>query len=253
MQIRVSRLSAEKSWLDLLLSRPELGRFEFDGPALDVVLKDESNPSTPRSAAATTLTAAITNAHVILRDQPQADPVIDLENVNLTLHIKEGQVGRILVISPITVFDHLALTPELCDDGLQLVAPILANEVSVQGAVSLEFTKFQIPLDKTDGGEELQDVEVSGRIGLHGVSAELKNEITRQLTTLVADLLNAEMPGEVRLAEEVSIDFEVRDRRVFHEGLAFALPGISPDFWIRTPAFRNLSEARHRCRLGASI
>ena len=234
LQIRVDRLSAEKSWLDLLLSRPELGQFEFDGPTVDIVLKEADAEPAPRSAAATTLSAAITNAHVVLRDQPKAEPVIDLENVDLTLGIEEGQTGRVLVVDPITVFDHLALTPELCNTGLQLVAPIFADEVSVQGAVSLAFTKFRIPLDASDGGQELDEVEISGHIELHGVSASLKNEVTRQLTALVAGLLNKEAPDDMRLADEVRIDFEVRDRRVYHEGLAFALPDISPDFWIRT-------------------
>jgi hypothetical protein len=129
----------------------------------------------------------------------------------------------------------------MCENGLQLAAPILANAAWAEGEISLSIDEFRLPLDPrrvpADGNPAAVEAPVAhaaGRLELHAVETGLKNPILQQIADKLASLLGTQMPTRVRIADGSLVNFELRDRRVHHDGLAFGLPEISSTLLIQT-------------------
>jgi hypothetical protein len=129
----------------------------------------------------------------------------------------------------------------MCDNGLELVAPVLANSSWVQGEISLSIDELRLPLDRprTVAGVDPPSADgpaarAAGRLELHSVETGLKNPLLQQIADKVATLFNSQMPTRIRITDNSTVKFELRDRRVYHEGLAFGLPEISPSLILRT-------------------
>lgn len=245
-QMRVARIEADRSWLQILISAPDLGTIEIDRPHVSLTLAkglEDLGGAVPSgkdptgkdpSGVKPTLTAVVTNGAFDVRVRGQSQPVIDLSKLNVTARIERADRGRLLIIDPVTVFDRESLTPELCRHGLQLVAPVLADATSVDGAISFELSTCRIPLDEIDEEKAAQVIEIRGSLGLHQVTASLRGAGIEAVLELLARILQAEIPPAIRIADETELAFEMREGRFYHEGLAFMLPEVSPDLVIRT-------------------
>lgn len=242
-QIEVERLQLNKTWIEILLSRPDLGDMEMQRPFIDLVLEDMKGRK-PRPRSDTTLRAVVSDAQLRVRVDADSEPVIDLEDLHLTLTIKphETAFGRVLLISPITVFDHRPISPEQFRDGLQLVTPLLANDVRANGEWSFRIDEFEVPLDIEDQRRRLELTRIGGVVELHQVDAGLQNRVLQSIISLVGELLSLPDLKSIRVAENAQVEFEVRDGRVFHEGLVFAFPELAPDLWFESTGTVGLDE-----------
>ncbi len=251
----VAEIRSDRPWWQLGLSRHRLGRFLVEKPHVTLVAKptgwnfqgigakspagkNGGAPAQVQAERKPELTADLRNAGVVLYRAGVEAPLLDVQGVNATVSINYVDDTRWLSVQPFQPLDHKQLTPEMCDNGLQLVAPILAYSTWVDGEVSLAIDEFRLPLNRpatTDGTDiEKPLARASGRLELHSVETGIKNPLLQQIATRVATLLGAEMPSKVRLADASVVNFELRDRRVHHEGLAFGLPEIDPTLLVRT-------------------
>ncbi len=247
--VTIDRVFLERSLLGLLLARPDIGGIEIDRPHLEFTMRagQEELPLDDLAAAIkkkdrpeTTFNAEVRRADIVLRAADVPEPVVDVDEVTLTLRLRQsgGGSGREFVIDPAVVLDHQELTPELCDRGLHLVAPVLAETASVEGEVSVEIEEFLLPVDDPKGAAGAEDrLKIVGNVALHDVRSNLKNPILIQTTKLVAGLLEKSPPETIRVLENSRIHFHVADEGVYHEGLAFVLPDISDELVIRTSGF----------------
>ena len=231
--IDVKEISAEHSWLGLLLARPELGTFRFDSPKVDVLIKNpisagESETAEPEEAKPRannielpTLAAEIIDAGVTVRTPDAANPAIDIQGVDVTLRVEQNEETPVLRIDPATIFDHDAITPELCGQGLQLVAPLLADEVAAQGEFSLRLNQFEVPVSEQS---DPSAIHIEGELELHSASVSLKNTLANNVLGVVAQVIGKAIPDRMTVAKGVVVEFEVVDGRVHHRGLALLLP-----------------------------
>ncbi|MCU0963316.1 MAG: hypothetical protein MUF48_24755, partial [Pirellulaceae bacterium] len=230
--ITVATVAAERSWLQMLLSRPDLGRFTVEEPRFDVTLRggtpvvptglDAGEPT--RRGSLPTLVAEIRNAGVRVQTLDAPTPVIDLEDINVTFQLlREGETS-LLVVEPVTIFDHQPLTPELCGTGLQLVAPLVADAVTAHGAFTFRLDEFRLPLGMVDAQQRAEAVQVRGVLELHAAKLGLRSSIIQRLIELAVRLLGDELPAEITVAQDLRVAFHVADGRVHHEGLALVLP-----------------------------
>ena len=238
--VTIDQLQAERSWFALWLSRPELGQFAVQRPQIEITLTDDIAAQPPAESdfdpsTLPFLSAEITDARLVVRVEGESEPAVDLDEFDITLHIEEGSSGPVLSVDPLTILDRQPLSPELCNSGIQLVAPMLADEVSVAGELSLELKRLRVPLDPQDSEQERREMELQGLLVLHHVVGGIENPITKGFARMAADLLGlGELPERVRLADQASIGFHIRDGRLHHQSTTLAFPEISPDLAVRT-------------------
>ena len=242
VKLDVASIKADKSWLGLWMALPDdAGTIRLEQPQLELVAPEEwpeAEEDEPETVP--TATIIVDNAGVKVFDSEGPDPVIDLKNLNLTLKRTRGETGGELTIEPITVFDRVELTPEICDSGLQLIAPALSDAANVQGKVSFSLSKFRVPLEWNERTQGAIDIE--GNLKLHSVDASLKDSPIMGGLKLAAMVLRIDLPETMRITDEADIHFFVRDGRIHHEGLAFGLPEVSEDLVIRSSGSVGLDE-----------
>jgi hypothetical protein len=236
--IDVGKIEVQKPLLTLLFDAPKLGTVTIEQLRLDLVptRMPNSQPSPPnasnRNASRTTFRAEVHDAALVLRDKVGEAPVVDLGGFDLMLDVQDGVAGRVLFVDPTDLLRQQELSRDLCHRGLQLIAPVLANATHVDGRVSLRLDKLRVPLDQRS--DSLSGVEVDGHLVMHRVSAGLQNPVLIEVARSLSRLLRAPLPSQVKLADEADVHFWMADARVFHEGLRFGLPEISPDLVLHT-------------------
>lgn len=245
--ISLKRLSCEKSWLRLWLEAPQLGAFQIDDLLIDAVVKDGDQAESSRSESNQTntrtpqFTATIRQAHIRIRNEQNGEPVVDAQGIDLELDFDNEQ--KTATFGPQVLFERETLTPELSNQGLQLLAPVLADELDISGAFSLNFTRLQLPLMTSNDDEFSQRAQVEGELVLHEVSAGITNSVTQRLVKMFAELLElGEAPDNWRLADETNIRFQYRDGALEHQAMAIVLPDIAPDFELRSGGTVSISE-----------
>jgi hypothetical protein len=221
-----------------------VGRIDIERPRLNLVVDPQAaQPDTAGIQGDLTLTALVTDAEIRVHTPNQTEPVIHLSGLDLAASVEQRGEGRDLVIQPTVVFDREPLSPQLCHQGLQLVAPALADSTSVAGELTFQLNKFRVPLDGTDEHTGAERMEIAGLLTLHHVTAGLKNPAIGQVVQLVATLLHIDIPRTIRVVEDTEVAFEVREGRVYHEGLAFVLSELAPDFVVRTSGTVGIDES----------
>src|SRR5690606_22175743 len=106
------------------------------------------------------------------------------------------------------------VTPQMCNDLLKYVAPVLAGTAEVSGSVSIELDAWCVPLADPAQGRG------SGRMTIHSVQAGT-GPLVRQLAAALG------LPPSVRLVDNSQVVFEMADGRVHHRGLRFGLPNLA--------------------------
>ncbi|QDU46517.1 hypothetical protein Mal52_50380 [Symmachiella dynata] len=243
MLVTIDRVLVERSLLGLLLALPDIGGIEIEQPRLEFTLRqgsqelpldDLADAVKDRDPPESTFVAAVSKAGIVVSTVDADESIVDVDNVTLMLRLRRSESGRELVIDPAVVLDHQALTPELCDRGLHLVAPVLADAATVEGEVSVEIEEFLLPVEQTETDEADDRMRITGSVALHHVRSNLRNPILVEITKLVAGLLNKPPPETIRVLENSRVHFHVAKEGVYHEGMAFVLPDISEELVIRT-------------------
>jgi hypothetical protein len=242
--VELAAFRAERPWWQLMLRRPELGRFEVERPRVELVFdetdtnfSDVGGGGLRPAGNVPFFSADVTDASFVARRRGEDKALVTLTNMDLAVRVERDAEGRRLVVEPAQLLDHEPVTTEMCDAGLQLVVPVLADATWVEGEVSLALQKCVVPIGRGD------EAQVEGRLDLHRVETGPKSPLLLQITQLVSLMLGTEPPLRVRIADESNVRFRVQQRRVWHEGLAFGLPEVSPDLVIRTSGWVGLDES----------
>jgi hypothetical protein len=248
--IDLERIEASKSWPSMLIDRPELGRFVFVRPSFQVRTSERTGPSpqdlepSPMETTASAptamlpnLTAEINEASVKIYGPQNTSPVVDLQNINAIFQLQRTPTHSQLVLEPTLIFDHQELTPELCDSGLQLVAPLLGNEIGAGGEFSFSIEEFRLPLIQFKTKEEIQGIVIEGTIQLHQAAIRLRETTTAKVIELVTELLGESVPDMIQVAKESEVSFRIVDGCVFHEGFVLMLPYRDSNVRLRSSGF----------------
>jgi hypothetical protein len=108
----------------------------------------------------------------------------------------------------------LQITPQMCAEGLQYVAPILAGVTQAQGMFSVGLDGCAIPL------AEPKKADIAGKLTVHSVEVG-----PGPLVQTLAILLNRAAPA--RLTRESVVDFRMVDERIYHRGLELVFPEVT--------------------------
>jgi len=250
LHVEVERLQFEKSWFLTWLNVPHIGRAVIDTPRIDLIVPPDglsldlaAEEPEKEKRPQITLSAVVKNGLLRIGTPEKVEPVIVLDDLNLEMRIADTPNGRFLTVQPFTVFAGEDVTSELCDQGLQLVAPVLSDAMRVEGQVTLSLNEVSLPLDIDDSQERSQRTSVGGRLQLNHVKTGLKSPLLQQIANLASSLLKVQVPQTVQIADDTEVVFELRDGRVFHEGLVFWLPEISKDIRWQSSGTVGLDES----------
>ena len=223
--LSIGQMEGDKSLVRLLFGK-DLGNYRFVDPELYVEFDREGTNigRLLRALAGATLLnrpagVEIDNGRLVLRgkDSPQpwtADKLNFKCDFVPAVHSQSG-VSE-LHGGQTQLLHEMELTPDLCNELLQFVIPILARTARVSGKISLELDNFNWPLGKSSA------TELTGRLTLHSVEAGA-GELTKSIAELVAPGI---ADGTVEIAKDDAVIFSMHDGRVYHENLAFSLAGI---------------------------
>lgn len=228
----VPAIEGDRPLWKLIFDRNELGEFRIDRPTVRVEVTDKGSnftevfgepaqeeptgedlPPVPPNLG---VILAIKDATVVVRGR-QATQDLEIPRINVTAGLaRSAEPGRSaeFVMARGKPIDHLAITPELCNDFLKYIAPVLANSTKAGGEFSIEVEDVRIPLDDPEAGQ------LAGRFSIHSVHVG-PGPLVRELAAALT------VPPEMQLANESVVEFEMIEGRVYHEGLQFGFPRLS--------------------------
>ncbi|MEZ6049489.1 MAG: hypothetical protein R3C11_28705 [Planctomycetaceae bacterium] len=159
----------------------------------------------------------------IVRIEPVSLTVAE-GRVNLSPHVRFDQASPTLHLDPTRAIENLRLTPELCSEFLQYVAPMLADVTQIEGHFSMDLNSAQIPLFTPESSDITGTLEVQ--------QAEVRSgQMANQLTLLVKQVKNIINRGSIAgngnvnntwiVMPQQESEFRVTGGRVYHKKLEF--------------------------------
>jgi hypothetical protein len=218
--------------LDLYLEVPRLSKDKLDkGPLRCHVTGTVALPK-----------IAIQDAPLVVQLKEGGKAALAVDGINLNFSVEEGKTGRVLTLAPVTVFDKQKLTPEVGDQLLHLIVPTLSDLTGVQGELSLSLETFRVPLGVPKGELE-KKVEMAGKVQLQAVSVSTKTPLLQTMVKVLADMYGKKPSDTVQIVKNAEVRFQVRDGRMYHEGLRFGFPDFSPDLVVTSRGSVGLDES----------
>ncbi|MEK6233478.1 MAG: hypothetical protein N2C14_02105, partial [Planctomycetales bacterium] len=117
-----------------------------------------------------------------------------------------------LILEPGLLATHIRITPEMCRRALKYVAPILADVTVAEGLFSIELDHFRMPLGDFSQGE------MQGRFLVHAIDVG-PSPMVRGIASLLR------VPPRVAFLRDSAVAFQLKNARMYHQGLAFVLGG----------------------------
>ncbi|MAT13871.1 MAG: hypothetical protein CMJ46_01215 [Planctomyces sp.] len=144
--------------------------------------------------------------------------------VNLSPHVRFDQSSPTLHLDPSRVADNIRLTPELCQQFLQYVAPMLSNVTQIEGHFSMDLSSAQIPILSPTNSD------ITGKLQVEKAevrSGQMANQMMALVRQVKAILQKNTAPGNasggstwVMMPQQES-EFRVTGGRVYHKRLEF--------------------------------
>ncbi|MFT4558265.1 MAG: hypothetical protein ACI92S_003641 [Planctomycetaceae bacterium] len=245
-EVSTETFSTDKTLLQLLLAPSDVGTINLDRPTvvlqpIDSSEKDGDDQPAKTKTLYPPLRAVVRDGAVELRTAENPEPVIALDGISFVGRTEVANETSVLIVEPVKLFDRRELTPELCDQGLQLIAPFLSDAAMVTGQLTVELDEFQIPIGTVTPEERVQMTRICGRMMLHRVETGLKNPLLAEIASVLATVSGGNF-ATVRASEETHVDFRVENGRVHHEGLTLLVPELASGLTIQTSGWVDLDE-----------
>jgi hypothetical protein len=146
VDVRVQDITAERSAWELWSRAPDLGTIKVEKPHVLLELPLDLQVQGPSDRLEPTFTAIVKDAGLTVRLNEQVEPVIDVDDINITFRVEKAKEGRVLTLDPIVIFDRRKPSPRLANGLLHLFDPTMSDIAQISGAVSLSLEKLCIPI-----------------------------------------------------------------------------------------------------------
>jgi hypothetical protein len=131
------------------------------------------------------------------------------------VHFEPGPAE--LQLGPTKLFENVRITPDISQQALKYIAPVLAGVSHAEGRFSIDLDGARIPLASPQQGD------LSGRLTVHAIQIS-PGPLVAQFAALFGT------PRAIHLREQSVVAFRMVDGRVYHQGLEL----VWPDVTIRT-------------------
>lgn len=181
------------------------------------------------------------NASLVVRLPDLDDPLVDVDQIDLSLRIEDSLAGRVLVVDPVNVFQKEEIGRQQLSGLIHLIAPEINDTPQLAGEISLSLDKVRIPF-RASKDELLAGSELKGRLTLHEVTTAVVKPVRLALAKLLADLYGKDATEIVRIAHDAEIQFHVRGGRLHYEGLQLGFPDIDPALIVKSSGSVGIDE-----------
>ncbi|HLA86275.1 MAG TPA: hypothetical protein VJL29_15915, partial [Thermoguttaceae bacterium] len=148
-----------------------------------------------------------------------------VECAPLDLSVSEGRLSArprlrlspepmLLEVEPGRLIQQVRINPNMCAQGLQYIAPVLAGVATAEGRFSIDLDQCRIRLD------DPAQSELSGRFTVHTIEIG-PGALVRELAVVLNRATAA------KLQRESVIRFHLAKGRVYHEGLELVFPEMT--------------------------
>lgn len=239
----IPELRTNFSLTDIFGDGPQRTRLTLVRPSIEILVSEKGEwPSCSLEQSGKTTEFFVEKGSLRITSPRRKIPVIDVDGVDLTGSMGPDESGAMwLVVEPMQVFDHEAVSDSQCEQNLALIAPILAQSAEISGSASVWLDGVRIPLD----GRQNSPFPLKGRAEFHSLEAKLRNGWARQLVSFGSGFSGIEIPDQISMLEESTIEFEITEQGVHHSGTAFLLPQVSPEFKVVSSGTVFLDETLH--------
>lgn len=240
--VRIRLLESELTLLDAVFGRRDLGRVVLHDPVVNVqMLQQDTNigrfaaaldarlarPREQRHPPAVNLDLDVRNLRVNVQRQPggmpaDAAPLLETRGTNFVVRYRAANGRGRILMEDAALLDHVQLTPELVDLGLELAVPALYRAGGLEGEVSVDIAMLDIPLDAPEQGH------MEGTIQLHQATSTARSPLILTLLDWASVILDRPLPRQMVIAEAADVHFEMRDQQMWHRGLKFGFPEWDP-------------------------
>lgn len=224
-KVKAKNAKPKESLLDMMRRKISNATITLREPRFSLSIDDQSAllKLLPR------VRTKIVDGELTLLESDGKTPLLSLKKLNITASAKSVDGGHEVTIEKGTVVERLKLTPELCDKGLKLITPLLADATDVEGEITLkiESAKLLVKSDK----REIR--ELRGELLMHNVRATAGSTLA-DIVSVIGYVLRRDVPARMQVVKDSSVRFEVVDGRVYHEGLAFVLPELAQGMELRS-------------------
>jgi translocation and assembly module TamB len=134
--------------------------------------------------------------------------------------VRLGPEGRLgpgpieVVHAPAKVLETIEITPEMCQQWLGYVAPLLAGAAEARGRFSLDLDALRIPVGDLNKGD------AAGRMTIHDVEIG-PGPMIQEIAVLLGG------GSAAKLARESVVPFRLAQGRVYHQNLELAFPDVT--------------------------
>ena len=161
-------------------------------------------------------TADANLADGLLKFQP-ISATVSGGRMSITPTVRLSPAPMLMTFEPGKVAEQIQITPQMCAQAMQYVAPVFAGVTQAQGAFSVQLDGGAVPLAAP------KKADIAGKITVHSVEIGPGN-LMRELAVLF------NRPASARLQRESVVDFRMVEGRIYHRGLEL----VFPEFTIRT-------------------
>jgi hypothetical protein len=184
---------------------------------------------------------SVQNASLVMHQPEQKEAIVAAHGIDLNMQVENTPSGRVIVVAPVQIFKKEKLSLGLADGLVKLIAPDLHSSSKAEGEISLSFKKLRIPLGV--GKDELfKHVEAEGTVALHKASAKATTPMALALLKVLADMNGKPVPSMIRIVEDSETHFQMRDGKLFYDGMRIAIPDIDPGMQITSRGSVGLDE-----------
>jgi hypothetical protein len=177
--------------------------------------------------------ATIKGAFLVIPSPDAGPPLLDIEGVDLDVAVEGGKDSRVLAVAPARLLDKVDVSTAVNDRLLRLVVPTSEDVVDVKGQVSLYVDKLRIPLG-VPVDQLIKRLDMSGKVQLHDVLTKVETPLLQAMVKVLADRFGKKPSEVVRVVKDTEVRFQVRNGRMYHEGLDLGFPDISPKLLVRS-------------------
>lgn len=165
----------------------------------------------------------------ILRFAPTSVTIRNAGVLNIRPVIAFDAGEPVLHLNQSTSLDNAVITPEIANQWVGYVAPLLANTADVDGRFSARLSRAVIPLWNTAASDVSGQLQIESADARPGPAAiELVQVIQKLRALLDRSGSNSSIQGKSLIhMDRQTAEFRLVDGRVHHRGVSFVVDGVS--------------------------
>jgi hypothetical protein len=241
--LHVEQVRTQRGLIGFLLGGRKLGEITIVRPAVEVEFLrggtnlqellaaisgdpriDGQQESGARKTPRVDVAISIEQMQAQISRAEQKEPLLIVPPFDLRGTWKSAEGPPVLTLEPTKILDHVEITPELLQLGLDRVVPWLARSTWIAGDCSFSIDQITIPLDHPERSQGTASLQ------LHQVTSGPSDPLVLQAIELAGRQFQKEIPRQLTFVEDSDIAIRFADGKVEHEGLRVGLPDLEKRF-----------------------